>query len=150
MKMADQRSRGEMMSDLGNAAGHEANEIKVRGILLFALAIVLLGVVIHAALGPVVDSYKKQVARDRAARPPLFTVDVQPPAPHLQGNPALELARLKQQELRQLTSYGWLERERGIAHIPIERAMDILLRSGLPDVSGSPNVAPPADSGKVP
>ena len=134
--MADMRPQGESTPDLGDERKHEANEIKVKGIVLFALGLIAIGALIHAALDLVMESYRKQVVRDRASRSPFFTVNVEPPAPHLQGNPAVDLARLKEQEMRRLTTYGWIDRQRGIAHIPIDRAMDILARAGLPRVTG--------------
>ena len=33
------------------------------------------------------------------------------------------------------TAYGWVDRKAGIAHIPVERAMDILAKTGLPKVA---------------
>ena len=40
-----------------------------------------------------------------------------------------------QEELGQLNGYGWVDRKAGIAHIPIERAIDILATTGLPRVA---------------
>lgn len=31
-----------------------------------------------------------------------------------------------------LSSYGWINREQGIVHIPIEVAMEMVLKEGLP------------------
>ena len=41
-----------------------------------------------------------------------------------------------------INGYGWVDRKAGIAHIPIDRAMDILARTGLPQ--GRPRPVPPA------
>lgn len=35
-------------------------------------------------------------------------------------------------ENKKLNSYGWVDRSNGIVHIPIDRAMDLLLQRGLP------------------
>src|SRR4051812_11695946 len=43
------------------------------------------------------------------------------PAPQLQANPAAELAELRAREDARLHGYGWVDREAGIIHIPIER-----------------------------
>jgi len=40
------------------------------------------------------------------------------------------------EEQAQLSSYGWINRDAGIAHIPIDRAMEIIVARGLPDVGG--------------
>jgi hypothetical protein len=45
------------------------------------------------------------------------------------GEPELRTA-----EDTDLNSYGWVDRTAGIARIPIDRAMQLLLERGLPDV----------------
>ncbi|MEZ5361889.1 MAG: hypothetical protein R2748_05955 [Bryobacterales bacterium] len=36
------------------------------------------------------------------------------------------------------SSYGWVDRESGVAHIPVERAMDLLLEEGFPQQENAP------------
>jgi hypothetical protein len=48
--------------------------------------------------------------------------------------PGASLAELRAAEDSDLNSYGWVDRKSGIARIPIERAMQLLLERGLPDV----------------
>lgn len=54
------------------------------------------------------------------------------PAPRLQANPAAELAELRDDEETRLHSYGWVDRQAGVIHMPIERAMELTLERGLP------------------
>ncbi|HXF61889.1 MAG TPA: c-type cytochrome domain-containing protein, partial [Caldilineaceae bacterium] len=49
------------------------------------------------------------------------------------------LAERRGQELARLNSYGWVDPEAKIAHIPIERAMALVVESGLP--VGEPSAA---------
>jgi hypothetical protein len=55
------------------------------------------------------------------------------PKPNLQldDGHADSVALAAQQEAR-LNSYGWVDRTNGIVHIPIERAMDLIVARGLP------------------
>jgi len=58
-----------------------------------------------------------------------------PPAtmasPPLQSAPALDLAALREQKRAMLNQYRWIDRDKGIVRIPIERAMSLLIaRSG--------------------
>ena len=39
---------------------------------------------------------------------------------------------LKEQQRRKLESYGWVDREKGLVHLPIDRAMDLTLRGERP------------------
>jgi hypothetical protein len=50
------------------------------------------------------------------------------PSPHLQMHPTNEYARYIDEKRALLNSSGWVDRERGIAHIPIEQAMDDIAR----------------------
>jgi hypothetical protein len=54
-------------------------------------------------------------------------VHSQPPIPHLQAHPQADLEALHVQKHRVLDSYGWVDRQAGLVHIPIERAMSLLL-----------------------
>jgi hypothetical protein len=47
-------------------------------------------------------------------------------APGLAGAPQDELAKYRDEKRAQLDSTGWVDRQAGIAHIPIADAMDLL------------------------
>jgi hypothetical protein len=55
-----------------------------------------------------------------------------PPAPNLQTQPFKDVYLLRQGEAEKLGSYGWIDKQGGVAHIPIDRAMEVLLQRGLP------------------
>lgn len=57
--------------------------------------------------------------------------------PHLQIHPSVELAGLRAREEGELNSFGWVDRNAGIARVPIARAMDLVLQEGLPTRSGA-------------
>ena len=44
----------------------------------------------------------------------------------------IELAKMKAEDLGVLNGYGWVDRKAGIAHIPIDRAIDIVAEKGFP------------------
>jgi hypothetical protein len=56
----------------------------------------------------------------------------EPPSPNLQTQPFKDVYGLRQTEQEKLTSYGWVDKEGGIARIPIDRAMDVMLQKGFP------------------
>lgn len=111
--------------------GHEpdvvnARLLKVSGsglVLLVALALL----VVYAAtrfLASQVPSAAKQ------------TADIQPThtttGPQVTAEQPLLLRELRQSEQQRLTNYQWIDEPAGIARIPIDRAMDILAKQGLP------------------
>ncbi len=57
------------------------------------------------------------------------------PTPRLQQNPMSEMVDLKKEEQGHVYSYGWVDKKAGIAHIPVDRAMEILAKDGLPKVA---------------
>ena len=56
------------------------------------------------------------------------------PPPRLEVRPGASLARLRAAEDVDLNSYGWVDRNAGTVRIPIDRAMQLVLERGLPDV----------------
>lgn len=55
-----------------------------------------------------------------------------PPAPQLQNQPFKDLHKLRDSETERLTTYGWVDKEGGIARIPIDRAKEVMLQKGFP------------------
>jgi hypothetical protein len=72
------------------------------------------------------------------------------PRPELLAAPEERLRSIDQEQLRQLHSYGWLDGSHEVAHIPIERAKELLLQQGWPgDPGGSAVGGPPAEPREV-
>jgi|SRR5689334_22687091 hypothetical protein len=68
----------------------------------------------------------------------------QPPSPRLQVTPKADLDRLRDDEDRELTTFGWVDRNRQITRIPIERAMKLLGERGI---AGWPSTDKPSAHG---
>lgn len=58
------------------------------------------------------------------------------PGPRLQTSSAADWEKYRAAEVHELTSYGWVDREKNIVRIPIERAIELLSQRGLPQVGG--------------
>ncbi|MBI3682820.1 MAG: hypothetical protein HY235_20805 [Acidobacteria bacterium] len=58
-----------------------------------------------------------------------------PPEPRLQVFPANDLGTFKEIQRKQVDSYGWVDRESGVARVPVDRAMEMVLQKGLPVVA---------------
>jgi hypothetical protein len=113
--------------------GHEPNTLIVRGLAMFAAALVVVGISVELVLAVVMGNFYGQEKRLEALEPPRFDdVSIAFPAPRLQADPAVELARTKQEDNNRLHGYGWIDQRARIAHIPIDRAIEILVNKGLP------------------
>jgi hypothetical protein len=49
--------------------------------------------------------------------------------------PAADLREVKAAEEAHLASYGWVDKENGVALVPVERAMEIVVEGGLPELA---------------
>lgn len=65
--------------------------------------------------------------------------------PKLQPKPEIELAAMKEAEKEHLASYGWVDELDERVHIPVERAMDIVLA----DKAGQPATIEPGQGDPV-
>jgi hypothetical protein len=63
------------------------------------------------------------------------------PNPKLEEDERGQLNDIRMNEEKELYSYGWVDEKAGTLHIPIERAMDLIVQRGLP-------VRPQARSGE--
>ncbi len=129
--------------------GHEPDTLRVGGIVGFAvgLVVVILAVLVVPALLLRDFAQKEQQAKALA---PAHFVDLSPafPAPCLQAMPSAEWLKLKREADQRLKSYGWIDRRAGFAHIPIDRALEIIAKSGIPP-SELPNPAAPRPAARA-
>jgi hypothetical protein len=54
------------------------------------------------------------------------------PQPRLEENERSELDGFRSGEEQWLNSYGWVDKNAGVAHIPIDQAMQLIAQQGLP------------------
>jgi hypothetical protein len=107
-------------------------DVNTRAIVRFGAALAVGLVVVLAALSPFTRWFSQGDAREPAPMPMSTELSRVPPDPRLQPNPRAHLQALRAYEKQRLESYGWVDKNAGVVHIPIERAMDILAEQGLP------------------
>jgi hypothetical protein len=72
-------------------------------------------------------------ANEAARRFPLAAGVVRPmPTPSLQTQPFRDVYMMRDEEAKQLQSYGWVDQEGGVARIPIDKAMEVMIQRGFP------------------
>jgi hypothetical protein len=123
---------------------HEHTDIPVRTIGKFMLAMCVSGVIIVLVLGGLWNLFQRTIPEE--ARVPAWAGPRElPPAPRLQIMPSADLAEYRQKEFERLNSYGWVDKSAGKVHIPIEQAIDGVIRAGLP--AREPKPAPKPSGG---
>ena len=111
---------------------YETEDFNPRAIRWFAAGLAILTVTVFLSMGWLMwvlsDGRPPGQAVVTPAAPPIEMS----PAPELQVAPARDYQEMRAAEETQLHSYGWIDRQGGIAAIPIERAMELLAQRGLP------------------
>ena len=103
----------------------------------FRAGLYILGMMFVTAL-LVVPFYRLLARVETAAQPPAAEVvksEMSEPTvsfPKLVSSEPRVLAEFRAQEEALLTSYGWVEKDKGIARIPISEALRIVAERGLP------------------
>lgn len=148
--MSDQRDRQQ------SGLGFETRDLGSKPIYGFLISLVLIGILIYYGLWGMfhmLDAYSRrhegpvspmvQAEQDtREPDAPRTNAKIQRefPEPRLEDNERTELAPFRYQEEQILNSYGWVDQNAGVARIPIQRAMDLIVQRGLPTAPQAGNV----------
>jgi hypothetical protein len=113
---------------------HEESDVNIRAILAFGAGLVLVTAVICFLLWLLFGYFTNREARASTREFPLAAEQQNrmPPEPRLQTNPKEDLRVLRARDEALLKSYGWTDKDAGIARIPIEEAMKLVVARGLP------------------
>ena len=132
--------------------GHETSDVNVRGIAGFGAGLALCTVMVCLVLygmfvllrkgftgTPVnvnaLTGTREPVSPSAEAAAKIF------PEPRLQVDYYSDLDKVRADWDEHLNSYGWLDKNAGVVHIPIERAMQLTLQRGLPVRTAPQSVA---------
>jgi hypothetical protein len=107
-------------------SGHEHRDVSPATVVRWMIGIFVLLVVSAAAMWLLLGRYDRNLAAESPPASPLAGYGPQePPEPRLQVDPAADIARLHAVEQERLAGYGWVDRNAGTVHIPIDRAMQL-------------------------
>jgi hypothetical protein len=111
---------------------HEQSSLNVRPIVLFGLGLLIMSAIVFVSMDLLFDYFAARQAKVDVLPSPLADPRQLPPEPRLQVDPAHDLQRLHATEDAALNSYYWVDQEKGIVGIPIDRAITVLAEKGLP------------------
>jgi len=118
--------------------GHERTDADTRKVLMFGVG---LAVIILAACFAMWITFAYLNAHQPPTGPPpspLATERRLPPEPRLQVSETEDISKVVADQDKHLSNYGWVDKDGGIAHIPIQRAMDLILERGIPGGTNEP------------
>lgn len=111
---------------------YEERDVKVRSILISALILGLL-IVVVAWIGIGFFRYFNLDIQKHQSQDPMITTErALPSGPRLQVNEEMDYKTLRAQQDAVLSEYAWVDRQKGIVRIPIEKAITLVLERGLP------------------
>jgi hypothetical protein len=127
-----------------NDVEFEREDLGAGGIFGFLVGLAITGVLMHLILAGMYRYLNVYEQIHQPAEHPLAqraSADMRRPTPQDANKfptPRLEISergqlndkRIKEEET--LNTYGWVDQKAGVAHIPIERAMDLIVQQGLP------------------
>jgi len=127
--------------------GHETTDVNIWAIGKFAIALVIITLL---SVGLLIGVFKFfQSREDRVAKA------IEPakvfPSPHLLEDEPKNLSQFRAEEEKVINGYGWVDQSKGVVRIPVDQAMDLLVKRGLPvrQVTATPvsGVSMPTESG---
>jgi hypothetical protein len=126
---------------------HEKTDADTHAITQFGIALVFIVVLSQLGLWWLFNTFTK---RESKLSPPVTALvrtqaPTEPPEPRLQANPQADMRTMREKEETVLNHYGWVDPNRGVVRIPIDRALDLIAERGLLPFKAT---APSADGAK--
>jgi hypothetical protein len=114
---------------------HERRDVNVFQISAFGIGLLLSCIVVVFAMWALFDFWFHREDAKNANNPNAAMMNQRPtlpPEPRLQTQPRVELKDLRADEDAILNSYAWIDPNKGIVRIPIDQAIDMVAKKGLP------------------
>lgn len=139
-RMSDDTIHNLQTNDPG---GYEHEDLRPRGVIYFMVGLAVVVIVIYFI---VLGMYHFLDTYEKAHQPPMSPMvtpqadtravsegDTQTfPQPRLENDERSEFRKAIEEQDSKLATYNWLDKEKGVVQIPIDRAMDLIVERGLP------------------
>lgn len=124
--------------------GFEREDLGSKPVYGFIISLAISGILIYYIIWGIFHFLDAYDIKHQQSRSPLVQIekanprDVQAkaiqrfPQPRLEENERSELDGFRSGEEQWLNSYGWVDKNAGVAHIPIDQAMQLIAQQGLP------------------
>ena len=119
-------------ADKNKQTAFEKTDVNVRSVALIGAWIFIIVIATSALMIP----YYRMVERRLSGASSLKTVSPAQNTPEL-SEPLLEIdsseawRQFRLVSLKKASAYGWVDKDKGIAHIPVDKAIDEMLRKGF-------------------
>jgi hypothetical protein len=110
-------------------AGHETTDVNVWAVGKFAIGLVIVCVV---SIGLLFGLLKYFQSREETSVANTVEPTKMFPEPQLQKTPIPDLKAIRAEEDKLLNGYAWVDQPKGVVRIPVDRAIEVLAKRGLP------------------
>jgi hypothetical protein len=104
------------------------SDINFPVIMKAVIALLVLAVFVHLAAWFMFDYLSARETKLDPKPSPMYQEDQRPPAPQLQVTPTLDLQKFHAAEQNLLSTYDWVDRDKGIVRIPVTLAMKLIVQ----------------------
>ena len=131
--------------------GHEVSALSIGPVVWFMVGLSVATVIVFLLMTGLFDAFASRAGKSEERPSPLAGERQKlPPEPRLQlapttaeqledkrppnikqDHPLQEMKRVRAEEDAKLNSYGWVDQNSGVVHIPIDEAKRLLLEKGL-------------------
>ena len=125
--------------------GYEHSDVPIRPLMIFLGALAGMLIIVSGIVAGVFYLFEASAERSDPQPSPLAMKVPDTPGPLLQVSPRQDLEVLRERAERELMTPAWIDRDGGIARIPIDRARSLVAERGLPE--GPPVEGAGAQSG---
>ncbi|HEX4667771.1 MAG TPA: hypothetical protein VH207_14335 [Chthoniobacterales bacterium] len=114
--------------------GHEGKDADVINLGMIAALLLLVIVICLLLCWGILHAFNRERVAKEPPRTRMIETTAKFPQPQLLTQPGNEWRQTRLAAETRLQTYGWVDRQAGVAHIPIAEAMKLLLERGLPEV----------------
>ena len=112
--------------------GYEHSDVAIRPLVIFLTGLTLSLIVVSGIVAALFFLFENEAEEVDPVPSPLAQAAEPIPGPVLQVMPQQDLNQFRAREQQQLDATEWIDEPRGIARIPLDQAMKLTARNGLP------------------
>ncbi len=116
----------------GDSRAYESSEVRIRPLIAAGILLAVIVTISTLLMSGMFNFFASRNAAQHPAASPMADSRKPPSGPLLQPDPSKELADARAHEEALIGRYTWVERDSGIVRIPVEKAMELLAKRGLP------------------